>query len=108
MGDSSTIPPLGPITSRGRWFSQTGCTKQFPLTDATMTESNFQVYKFVKLVFISVFIVFLSVFTIASIRTFSLDVNVGLQLARWEKTNNILLVIDHHQREELLAKFKGT
>uniref|UniRef100_A0A3P9J3P6 Peptidase M20 domain containing 1, tandem duplicate 2 n=1 Tax=Oryzias latipes TaxID=8090 RepID=A0A3P9J3P6_ORYLA len=46
------------------------------------------------------------VFTIASIRTFSLDVNVGLQLARWEKTNNILLVIDHHQREELLAKFK--
>ncbi|MED6293247.1 hypothetical protein CHARACLAT_008797 [Characodon lateralis] len=41
-----------------------------------------------------------------AIRTLSLDVNVGLQLARWEKSNNISLVIDQHQREELLARFK--
>uniref|UniRef100_A0A3Q3G0C4 Peptidase M20 domain containing 1, tandem duplicate 1 n=1 Tax=Labrus bergylta TaxID=56723 RepID=A0A3Q3G0C4_9LABR len=39
-------------------------------------------------------------------KTFTLDVNVGLQLAQWEKTNNVSLVIDHHQREELLANFK--
>lgn len=64
-------------------------------------------YKFIKIVFISVFITILAVFSIASIRTFSLDVNAGLQLAQWEKTNNMSLVIDHHQREELLAKFKG-
>ncbi|XP_024149730.1 N-fatty-acyl-amino acid synthase/hydrolase PM20D1.2 isoform X2 [Oryzias melastigma] len=63
-------------------------------------------YKFIKIVFISVFITILAVFSIASIRTFSLDVNAGLQLAQWEKTNNMSLVIDHHQREELLAKFK--
>ncbi|RVE70910.1 hypothetical protein OJAV_G00068550 [Oryzias javanicus] len=71
-----------------------------------MTESNFKMYKFIKIVFISVFIIVLVLLSIASIRTFSLDVNAGLQLARWEKTNNMSLVIDDHQREELLAKFK--
>lgn len=45
-------------------------------------------------------------FSIAFLRTLSLDVNVGLQLARWEKTNNISLVIEQHQREELLTNFK--
>uniref|UniRef100_A0A672JFA4 Peptidase M20 dimerisation domain-containing protein n=1 Tax=Salarias fasciatus TaxID=181472 RepID=A0A672JFA4_SALFA len=36
----------------------------------------------------------LLLFTAASIRTLSLDVNAGLQLANWEKTNNISLVIE--------------
>lgn len=45
-------------------------------------------------------------FTIATIRTLSLDPNGGLQLARWEKTN-MSLVLDEHQRQELLANFKG-
>uniref|UniRef100_A0A8C6PUF4 Peptidase M20 domain containing 1 n=1 Tax=Nothobranchius furzeri TaxID=105023 RepID=A0A8C6PUF4_NOTFU len=45
-------------------------------------------------------------FSIAAIRTFSLDVNAGLQLARWEKTDNISLVIQQHDREQLLARFK--
>uniref|UniRef100_A0A672JF68 Peptidase M20 dimerisation domain-containing protein n=1 Tax=Salarias fasciatus TaxID=181472 RepID=A0A672JF68_SALFA len=48
----------------------------------------------------------LLLFTAASIRTLSLDVNAGLQLANWEKTNNISLVIEQRQREQLLATFK--
>ncbi|XP_010780815.1 N-fatty-acyl-amino acid synthase/hydrolase PM20D1.2 [Notothenia coriiceps] len=73
-----------------------------------MTESGqkLNIFKFLKIVISSFFIAALLLFTIASIRTLSLDVNVGLQLARWEKTNNLSLVIDHHQREELLANFK--
>ncbi|KAF3860765.1 hypothetical protein F7725_001020, partial [Dissostichus mawsoni] len=65
-----------------------------------------KIFKFLKIVISSFLIAALLLFTIASIRTLSLDVNVGLQLARWEKTNNLSLVIDHHQREELLANLK--
>ncbi|CAN9516000.1 unnamed protein product [Ophioblennius macclurei] len=42
----------------------------------------------------------------ASIRTLSLDVNAGLELARWEKTDNISLVIEQRHRDELLENFK--
>ncbi|XP_028438431.1 N-fatty-acyl-amino acid synthase/hydrolase PM20D1.2 [Perca flavescens] len=73
-----------------------------------MTDSGpkFKIFKCLKIIISSFVITVLLLFTIASIRTLSLDVNVGLQLARWEKTNNISLVIDHHQREELLSHFK--
>lgn len=73
-----------------------------------MTDSGpkFRVFKFLKIIISSLVLTVLLLFTIASLRTLSLDVNVGLQLARWEKTNNISLVIDQHQREELLANFK--
>ncbi|XP_035511775.1 N-fatty-acyl-amino acid synthase/hydrolase PM20D1.2 [Morone saxatilis] len=73
-----------------------------------MTDSGpkFKIFKFLKIIFSSFIITILLLFTIASLRTLSLDVNVGLQLAQWEKTNNISFAIDHHQREELLAHFK--
>lgn len=74
-----------------------------------MTESGskLRIFKFLKIIISSLLIAVLLLFTIAAIRTLSLDVNAGLQLAHWEKTNNKSLVIDHHQREELLANFKG-
>ncbi|MEQ2167639.1 hypothetical protein GOODEAATRI_006076 [Goodea atripinnis] len=71
-----------------------------------MTEPKIKIWKFLKITVSSLLITALALFTAAAIRTLSLDVNVGLQLARWEKSNNISLVIDHHQREELLARFK--
>nr|XP_046253513.1 N-fatty-acyl-amino acid synthase/hydrolase PM20D1.2-like isoform X2 [Scatophagus argus]XP_046253514.1 N-fatty-acyl-amino acid synthase/hydrolase PM20D1.2-like isoform X2 [Scatophagus argus] len=73
-----------------------------------MTDSGpkFKVFKFLKIVISSVVIIIVLLFTIASLRTLSLDVNLGLQLAHWEKTNNVSLVIDHRQREELLSNFK--
>ncbi|XP_040049624.2 N-fatty-acyl-amino acid synthase/hydrolase PM20D1.2 isoform X2 [Gasterosteus aculeatus] len=73
-----------------------------------MTDSGpkFKTLKLLKLI-LSGFLVTVSLlFAIASIRTLSLDVNVGLQLARWEKTNNISLVVSQQQREELLDNFK--
>lgn len=74
-----------------------------------MTDSGpkFKILKFLKIIISSLFIIALLLFTIATIRTFTLDVNVELQLAHWEKTNNISLMIDHSQREELLANLKG-
>lgn len=74
-----------------------------------MTDSGpkFKIVKFLKIIIVTSVITTLVLFTVAALRTLSLDVNAGLQLARWEKTNNISLAIDQHQREELLAKFKG-
>ncbi|XP_068561300.1 N-fatty-acyl-amino acid synthase/hydrolase PM20D1.2 [Cebidichthys violaceus] len=73
-----------------------------------MTDSGtkYKIFKFLKIIISSLLVAVLLLFTIASIRTLSLDVNVGLQLAHWEKTNNISLVIGHRQREELLANFR--
>uniref|UniRef100_A0A8C2ZP89 Peptidase M20 domain containing 1, tandem duplicate 1 n=1 Tax=Cyclopterus lumpus TaxID=8103 RepID=A0A8C2ZP89_CYCLU len=73
-----------------------------------MTDSGpkFKIFKFLKIIIISLLVTALLLFTVASIRTLSLDVNVGLKLARWEKTSNVSLVIDDHQREQLLAHFK--
>ncbi|XP_047424544.1 N-fatty-acyl-amino acid synthase/hydrolase PM20D1.2 [Mugil cephalus] len=72
----------------------------------TDSGSKFKIFKFLKIIISSLLITVIFLFTIATIRTFTLDVNVGLQLARWEKTKNISLVIDHHQREQLLNHFK--
>ena len=72
-----------------------------------MTDSKHKILKFVKIILSSLLLITLVLFTIASIRTLSLDVNVGLQLAKWEKTNNISLVIDQQKREGLLRNFKG-
>uniref|UniRef100_A0A1A8CID1 Peptidase M20 domain containing 1 n=1 Tax=Nothobranchius kadleci TaxID=1051664 RepID=A0A1A8CID1_NOTKA len=71
-----------------------------------MTESKMSTIRIVKLAVCSLLLAAFVLFSIAAIRTFSLDVNAGLQLARWEKTDNISLVIQQHDREQLLARFK--
>ncbi|XP_069560458.1 N-fatty-acyl-amino acid synthase/hydrolase PM20D1.2 [Brachyistius frenatus] len=63
-------------------------------------------FKIVKICISSLLIIILILCTIAAIRTWSLDANIGLQLAHWEKTENISVVIDPRMREELLAHFK--
>ncbi|XP_032377276.1 N-fatty-acyl-amino acid synthase/hydrolase PM20D1.2 [Etheostoma spectabile] len=109
------LPPAGDSHSTNTNSSlhhslHTVTVNEFRLSqETTKTDSapKFKMFKCLKIIIISFLITVILLFTIASIRTLSLDVNVGLQLARWEKTNNISLVIDHHQREELLAHFKG-
>nr|XP_057907219.1 N-fatty-acyl-amino acid synthase/hydrolase PM20D1.2-like [Doryrhamphus excisus] len=59
-----------------------------------------------KIIIGSGFAVVLILIAIVSIRTLSLDVNAGLQLAHWEKTSNISLDIDDQKREEVISKFK--
>ncbi|XP_061629353.1 N-fatty-acyl-amino acid synthase/hydrolase PM20D1.2-like isoform X2 [Phyllopteryx taeniolatus] len=56
---------------------------------------NLIMIKFLKIIIGTGFIVFFILVTIASIRTLSLDVNAGLQLARWETPSDISLEIDH-------------
>ncbi|XP_076023202.1 N-fatty-acyl-amino acid synthase/hydrolase PM20D1.2-like [Genypterus blacodes] len=73
---------------------------------STMKTSGQKVYKCVKIIICGFLITILLLFTIASIRTLSLDVNAGLQLAEWEDTKSLSLVIDQHQREELLNNLK--
>ncbi|XP_061530104.1 N-fatty-acyl-amino acid synthase/hydrolase PM20D1.2 isoform X1 [Phycodurus eques] len=67
---------------------------------------NLIMIKFLKIIIGTGFIVVFILVTIASIRTLSLDVNAGLQLARWETPSDISLDIDHRKREELLTLFK--
>ncbi|XP_029013325.1 N-fatty-acyl-amino acid synthase/hydrolase PM20D1.2-like isoform X2 [Betta splendens] len=73
-----------------------------------MTDSRpgIRIIRWLKIIVSVVFATVFLLFTIASIRTLSLDVNIGLQLARWEKTNNLSLVLDGAQREALVARFK--
>eukprot|EP00066_Takifugu_rubripes_P001976 XP_003963552.1 PREDICTED: probable carboxypeptidase PM20D1 [Takifugu rubripes] len=72
----------------------------------TNPRPTFQIFKLFKLILISLAAVTVALFTAASLRTLSLDVNVGLQLAAWEKARNISLVVDAQRRDELLANFK--
>eukprot|EP00066_Takifugu_rubripes_P030433 XP_011619699.1 PREDICTED: probable carboxypeptidase PM20D1.2 [Takifugu rubripes] len=72
----------------------------------TNPRPKFQIFKLFKLILISLAAVTVALFTAASLRTLSLDVNVGLQLAAWEKARNISLVVDAQRRDELLANFK--
>lgn len=60
-----------------------------------------------KVVALSLLLTLIIVFLVATTRTFTLDVNAGLQLAQWEKTTFISPDISPEQREVLLAHFKG-
>lgn len=65
------------------------------------------IMKLVKIVSLSLLFVVIVCFVAATLRTLTFDVNSGLQLAHWEKTNNIASDINQHQRKELLANFRG-
>ncbi|XP_072553345.1 N-fatty-acyl-amino acid synthase/hydrolase PM20D1.2-like [Salminus brasiliensis] len=62
--------------------------------------------RLLKVVFLSLLLILLIVFLVATVRTFTLGVNAGLQLAEWEKTNTVSPDINEQQRELLLARFK--
>lgn len=104
------------MTSLSRWrhgFVRGAGDQQVSLPSASYTAAmtdpgpKLKLFKWLKLIISSLVVTVLLLFTVASIRTITLDVNVGLQLANWEETKNISLAIDHHHREELLANFKG-
>lgn len=83
-------------------------SERVPLwTTMTNPRPEFRIFRFLKLIVVGFVVVTVLLLAAASLRTLSLDVNVGLQLADWEKTSNISLVINQNRREELLANFKG-
>ncbi|XP_053096674.1 N-fatty-acyl-amino acid synthase/hydrolase PM20D1.2 isoform X2 [Pangasianodon hypophthalmus] len=65
-----------------------------------------RIIRFLKVVALSVLLTLLILFLVATARTFTLEVNAGLQLAQWEKTTYIPADISTEQREVLLANFK--
>ncbi|CAL8367367.1 unnamed protein product [Lota lota] len=67
---------------------------------------NSKLLFYVKGIFFALLFITLSVLTIACLRTFSLNVNVGLKLADWEKTKHIGFDLSQRQREELFTNFK--
>ncbi|KAJ8265118.1 hypothetical protein COCON_G00142170 [Conger conger] len=69
--------------------------------------TKIRLWKFVKITCLSLTGLLIVLLLVAAIRTFSLDVNVGLNLANWEKTKTIAPDISHKQRELLLANFKA-
>lgn len=66
-----------------------------------------RVITFLKMVALSLLLTLLILFLVATARTFTSEVNVGLQLAQWEKTTYISADISTEQREVLLTNFKG-
>uniref|UniRef100_A0A8C6V0W5 Peptidase M20 domain containing 1, tandem duplicate 2 n=1 Tax=Neogobius melanostomus TaxID=47308 RepID=A0A8C6V0W5_9GOBI len=67
---------------------------------------KFRIVKFLKIIISCAVLTIASLLTVATIRTLSMDVNAGLQLANWEKTTNLSLVLDRHEREQLFANLK--
>ncbi|TNN57067.1 putative carboxypeptidase PM20D1.2 [Liparis tanakae] len=98
--------PASPTTLERREVERRLVPVQIQIMTMTDSGTKFKIFKCLKIIISSLLIAALLLFTIASVRTLSLDVNVGLKLARWEKTSNISLVIDDPQREQLLARFK--
>lgn len=96
------------LTQQPRLNRSCAASERVPLlTTMTDPRPKFRIFRFLKLIVVSLVVVVVLLLAAASLRTLSLDVNVGLQLADWEKTNNLSLVIDQNRRKELLANFKG-
>ncbi|KAF4078226.1 hypothetical protein AMELA_G00196910 [Ameiurus melas] len=70
------------------------------------SSTSLRIIRFLKVVALSLLLTLLVLFLLATARTFTLEVNSGLQLAQWEKTTYISADISTEQREGLLANFK--
>ncbi|KAJ8371346.1 hypothetical protein SKAU_G00113740 [Synaphobranchus kaupii] len=73
----------------------------------TGQSTKLRLWKFVKIACLSLTLVLVVLLLVATIRTLSLDVNAGLQLANWEKTSAISPEISRQQREQLLENFRA-
>lgn len=73
-----------------------------------MTDSGKRnrIMKFLKIIISGAISTIAVLLVVASIRALTMDVNAGLQLATWETTKNISLVLDQFQREQLFAHLK--
>ncbi|XP_017540116.1 N-fatty-acyl-amino acid synthase/hydrolase PM20D1.2 [Pygocentrus nattereri] len=68
--------------------------------------TKWRVVRFLKLVLLGLLLILLILLFVGAVRTFTLEVNAGLQLAQWEKTANISAHISKQERAVLLANFK--
>nr|XP_023649262.1 N-fatty-acyl-amino acid synthase/hydrolase PM20D1 isoform X1 [Paramormyrops kingsleyae] len=75
-------------------------------TNMTGQSRGPKVLVFLRIAFLSLILVLVVLLLVATIRTFSLDVNSGLQLGKWERTAIIPEHISAAQREQLLSNLK--
>lgn len=66
-----------------------------------------RITKLLKVVFLSLLFIFTGLILVATVRTISLDVNIGLKLAQWEMTEHIPPNITSAHRQRLISNFKG-
>lgn len=69
--------------------------------------THWKLWKFIKVLIFSVIFSVIVLLLVATVRTFTLDVDSGLQLGKWENTTTISLHLRTQQRKNLLANFKG-
>ncbi|XP_053338993.1 N-fatty-acyl-amino acid synthase/hydrolase PM20D1.2-like [Clarias gariepinus] len=65
-----------------------------------------KICKFLKVVALIMFLALLGLFLVVTVRTFTIEVNAGLQHAQWEKTAFVSADLSAAQRDVLLANFK--
>ncbi|XP_060794067.1 N-fatty-acyl-amino acid synthase/hydrolase PM20D1.2 isoform X2 [Neoarius graeffei] len=65
-----------------------------------------RIITFLKMMALSLLFMLLVLFLVATTRTFTLEINAGLRLARWGKTAHISADLSTEQRETLLTHFK--
>ncbi|KAI4894732.1 hypothetical protein NFI96_001873 [Prochilodus magdalenae] len=68
--------------------------------------TKWRITRFLKAVLLTLLLISLILFLVATVRTLTLEVNAGLQLAQWEKTANTSADISEQERKVLLANFK--
>ena len=66
-----------------------------------------RITKLLKVVILSLLFVITVLILVATVRTISLDVNTGLKLARWERTEHVPPNITSEYRQRLVSNFKG-
>lgn len=69
--------------------------------------TQWRLFKFFKVLVLSLILSLALLFLVATVRTFTFDVSAGLQLGKWENTISISPHLTPQQRKDLLANFKG-
>ncbi|ROL53251.1 N-fatty-acyl-amino acid synthase/hydrolase PM20D1.2 [Anabarilius grahami] len=69
--------------------------------------THWKLFKFLKVLLFSAIFAITVLFLVATVRTFTFDVNAGLELGKWENTTTISLHLSPQQRKNLLANFKA-
>ncbi|ROL53248.1 N-fatty-acyl-amino acid synthase/hydrolase PM20D1.2 [Anabarilius grahami] len=69
--------------------------------------THWKLFKFLKVLLFSAIFAIAVLFLVATVRTFTFDVNAGLELGKWENTTTISLHLSPQQRKNLLPNFKA-
>ncbi|MGH0170108.1 UNVERIFIED_CONTAM: hypothetical protein FKN15_058468 [Acipenser sinensis] len=75
-------------------------------TTSRSTCNHVKVFRLLKMTGLSFLLIFLFLLVTTLVRTLTFDTNAGLQLALWEKREQIPPHISQLERQQLIARFK--